>query len=198
MKTPLEMQKSIHIEAPVITEIQHRRSRRAYSNAPIEQEKISSLFEAARWAPSSMNEQPWTYIYATKDQTELWSKLFDVLLDGNKSWAVNAPLLILSLSRKNFVRNNEPNGSAKYDLGGANAFLSLQATQLDLNIHQMGGYDRTKAKEILNIPDTYEFGVMMAVGYLGDIEALSENLKQRELAPRERYRQNEFVLNRTF
>ncbi len=198
METLLDMQKSIHIEAPVIAEIEQRRSRRAYSDVLVEQDKITSLFEAARWAPSSMNEQPWTYIYASKHQTELWHKLFDVLLDGNKSWAVNAPLLILSLARKNFVRNNEPNGSAKYDLGGANAFLSLQATQLGLNVHQMGGYDRMKAKEVLNISDTYEFGVMMAVGYLGDIETLSENLKQRELAPRERYVQNEFVLNRTF
>lgn len=192
------MQKSIHVEAPVITEIQERRSRRAYSDTPIEQEKITSLFEAARWAPSSNNEQPWMYIYATKDQTELWSKLLNVLNPSNQVWAVNAQLLILSLVRKNFIRNEQPNGSAKYDLGGANAFLSLQATQLGLNVHQMGGYDRSKAKEVLNIPDTYELGVMMAIGYLGDVEMLSENLKQREHAPRERYVQSEFVMNKSF
>ncbi len=192
------MQKSILIEAPVITEIQERRSRRAYSDTPVEQEKIASLFEAARWAPSSNNEQPWTYIYATKDQTELWYKLLHVLNPSNQVWAVNAQLLILSMARKNFIRNDQPNSSAKYDLGGANAFLSLQATQLGLNVHQMGGYDRMKAKEVLNIPDTFEFGVMMAIGYLGDIEMLSENLKQRELAPRERYVQSEFVMNKSF
>ncbi len=192
------MQKSILIEAPVITEIQERRSRRAYSDTPIEQEKIASLFEAARWAPSSNNEQPWTYIYATKDQTELWYKLLHVLNPSNQVWAVNAQLLILSLARKNFIRNDQPNGSAKYDLGGANAFLSLQATQLGLNVHQMGGYDRLKAKDVLNIPDTYELGVMMAIGYPGDIEMLSENLRQREQAPRERYVQSEFVMNKSF
>jgi len=192
------MQKSIHIEAPVVTEIQERRSRRAYSDTPIEQDKIKSLFEAARWAPSSNNEQPWTYIYATKDQTELWYKLLHLLNPSNQIWAVNAQLLILSLARKNFIRNDQPNGSAKYDLGGANGFLSLQATQLGLNVHQMGGYDRAKAKEELNIPDTYELGVMMAIGYLGDIEMLPDNLKQREHAPRERYLQSEFVMNKPF
>ena len=192
------MQKSIHIEAPVIHEIQERRSRRAYSDTPIEQEKIKSLFEAARWAPSSNNEQPWTYIYATKDQTELWYKLLHLLNPSNQVWAVNAQLLIISLARKNFIRNDQPNGSAKYDLGGANGFLSLQATKLGLNVHQMGGYDRHKAQEVLNIPDTYELGVMMAIGYLGDIEMLSDNLKQREHAPRERYTQDEFVFNHAF
>lgn len=188
----------MHIEAPVITEIQERRSRRAYSDKPIEPEKIKSLFEAARWAPSSNNEQPWMYIYATKDQSELWHTLLYVLNPSNQVWAVNAQLLILSLSRKNFIRNDQPNGSAKYDLGGANGFLSLQATQLGLNVHQMGGYDRAKAKEVLNIPDAYDLGVMMAIGYLGDIEMLPENLKQREDAPRERYIQSEFVMNKSF
>ena len=175
-----------------------RKSRRAYANKKIEPEKIQSLFEAARWAPSSMNEQPWTYIYATKDQPELWDKLFSTLNDGNKTWAGNASLLILSLARKNHIRNDQPNGSAKYDLGGANAFLSLQATHLGLNVHQMGGYDRAKAKEILHISDAYDFGVMMAIGYPGDAESLPEGLKQREVAPRERYVQQEFAMNKSF
>ncbi len=192
------MQKSVHFESPVITQIHERRSRRAYSDMPIEQEKITSLFEAARWAPSSNNEQPWTYIYATKDQTELWSTLLSILHAANQVWATNAQLLILSLARKNFLRNDQPNGSAKYDLGGANAFLSLQATHLGLNVHQMGGYDHQKAKELLNIPDHYEFGVMMAIGYAGDVEMLDENLKQRELSPRERYVQSAFVINKKF
>ena len=192
------MQKSTQIEAQVLTEIQLRKSRRAYANKKIEPEKIQSLFEAARWAPSSMNEQPWTYIYATKDQPELWDKLFSTLNDGNKTWAGNASLLILSLARKNHIRNDQPNGSAKYDLGGANAFLSLQATHLGLNVHQMGGYDRAKAKEILHISDAYDFGVMMAIGYPGDAESLPEGLKQREVAPRERYVQQEFAMNKSF
>lgn len=192
------MQKSTQIEAQVITEIQQRKSRRAYATNKIEPEKIQSLFEAARWAPSSMNEQPWTYIYATKDQPELWDKLLITLNDSNKIWAGNASLLILSLARKNFSRNDQPNGSAKYDLGGANAFLSLQATHLGLNVHQMGGYDREKAKAVLNISDAYEFGALMAIGYPGDAESLPEGLKQREVAPRERYVQREFAMNKSF
>jgi nitroreductase len=192
------MQKSTEIEQPLLEVIQQRRSRRAYSETLIEPEKIQALFEAARWAPSSNNEQPWVYIYATKDQPELWGKLFDALMDGNKVWAERAPLLIMSLIRKNFVGNEKPNGSAKYDLGAANAFLALQATHLGLNVHQMGGFDRQRATKNLNVPETHEVAVMIAVGYSADPEILPDNLKQRELSPRERYKQGFFVMNKTF
>ncbi len=192
------MEKSTEIEMPLLETIQIRRSKRAYSDKPIEPEKIQSIFEAARWAPSSSNEQPWVYIYATKDQPELWGKLFDALVEGNKIWAERAPLLIMSLIRKNFVRNEKPNASAKYDLGAANALLALQATHLGLNVHQMGGFDRQRAAENLNVPDTHEVAVMIAVGYSGDPDMLPENLKEREISPRERYRQSAFVMNKTF
>ncbi len=192
------MEESTEFESPVLDIIKNRKSRRAYSDRRIEPNVIKSLFEAARWAPSSMNDQPWTYIFATKDQPELWSKLFDALNDNNKVWAKDAPLLVLSMARKNFVQNGRPNGSAKYDLGSANAFLTLQATDLGLNIHQMGGYDHDKAIANLNIPDSYELGVIMAIGYLGSADMLPDNLKQRELAPRQRHLQREFVMNKTF
>lgn len=192
------MEKSTEFERPLLETIQRRRSKRAYSDRPIEPEKIQSLFEAARWAPSSLNEQPWVYIYATKEQSYLWGKLFDALADGNKIWAERAPLLIMSLVRKNFVRNEKPNGSARYDLGAANAFLTLQATHLGLNVHQMGGFDRQRATVNLNVPDTHEVAVMIAVGYSGDPDMLPENLKERELSPRERYRQDAFVMNKIF
>jgi nitroreductase len=192
------MQKSNQLEFPVADLIEQRRSRRAYSPQPVEQKKIDTLFEAARWAPSSMNEQPWAYIYATKDQPELWNKLADTLNESNRVWAKDAPLLILSMARKTHIRNGAVNGSAKYDVGAANAFLSMQATQFGLNVHQMGGYDRQKAIESLNIPETHEPMVIMAIGYLGDAENLPENLKQRELAPRERYTQEFFVMNKPF
>lgn len=192
------MEASTEFESAVLDIIKNRKSRRAYSNRQIEPHVIKSLFEAARWAPSSMNDQPWTYIYATKDQPELWNKLFDALNESNQVWAKEAPLLVLSMARKNFTQNGRPNGSAKYDLGSANAFLTLQATELDLNIHQMGGYDHDKAIANLNIPDSYELGVIMAIGYVGDAEMLPENLKQRELAPRQRHVQREFVMNKSF
>jgi nitroreductase len=197
-KTMISMQKSTERESPLLKEIEDRRSLRAYSTQPVEEQKIKILFEAARWAPSSNNEQPWVYVYATKEQPELWNKLFSTLAESNQTWAINAPLLILGLARKNFIRNDKPNGSARYDLGSANAFLSLQATQLGLNVHQMGGFDRPKAIENLNIPDSYEPIVILAIGYAGDPDSLSENLKQRELGLRERYTQESFVMNKTF
>lgn len=199
MKPVIEnMTKSTEIEFPVTELIEQRRSRRAYSSKTVEPEKIKSLFEAARWAPSSVNEQPWFYLYSTSEQPELWNKIFDTLTPGNKIWAKEAPLLVVAMYRKNFIGIDRPNGAAKFDLGAANAFLSLQATQLGLNIHQMGGFEKQKAIEALNIPDTHEPVVVLAIGYLGDAESLPENLKEREAAPRERYTQDFFVLNKTF
>lgn len=191
-------QKSSSFSSPVLEVIQKRRSRRAYSNKMVELEKIHSLFEAARWAPSSLNEQPWFYIYATKDQTILWNKIFDALNQGNKVWVKHAPLLILSLARKNFIRIDSPNPSARYDLGAANAFLSLQAAHLGLNVHQIAGFEGPAMIRNLAIPDIYEPVTVLAIGYPGDIETLPENLQIREAAPRERYVEEEFVMNRSF
>jgi nitroreductase len=192
------MQKSAEFESSIIDLIKNRRSRRAYAEKPVELEKIVSLFEAARWAPSSVNEQPWIYIYATTDKPELWNKIFDALNESNKVWVKNVPLLIVSFVRKNFTRNDRPNGAARYDLGAANAFLSLQATHLGLNVHQMGGFDIEKLKQNLNVPDIYDPVIILAIGYPGEINTLPENLKLRELAPRERFLQQEFVMNKAF
>lgn len=190
--------KSSEFESPVLEVIQNRKSRRAYADRPVEPEKIASLFEAARWAPSSVNEQPWIYVYATKDQSHLYNLIFETLNDSNKIWVKNAPLLIASFVRKNFTRNDRPNGAARYDLGAANAFLSLQATHLGLNVHQMGGFDVEKLKTNLRVPDTHDPVIIMAIGYPGEAEILPENLKIRELAPRERFVQKEFVMNKAF
>jgi len=192
------MQKSNQIEHPVSDLIKNRKSIRAFSSQPIEADRINSLFEATRWAPSSTNEQPWVYIYATRDQVELWDKLFSCLNEGNKIWAKDAPLLILSLARKNFTRFTGTNTYAMYDLGGANSFLSLQAVELGLQVRQMAGFHHDKAIEELNIPGSFEIGVFIAVGYPGDPETLPEKLKLREAAPRERFIQQEFVMNRSF
>jgi nitroreductase len=198
METSIETRTSSEIEFSVMDAIKRRKSLRAYADKPVEDEKIKSLFEAARWAPSAVNEQPWAYLYATKEQGELYHKLWETLNDGNKVWAKNAPVLILSMARKNFTMNGNPNGVAKYDLGQANAFLTLQATELGLNVHQMGGFDRIKAMETLNIPQEFDLGVMIAIGYPGSAESLPENLKQRELAPRIRKAQEEFIFNQSF
>lgn len=192
------MRKSNQIEHPVIDLIRNRRSSRAFSKRPIEPERIYSLFEATRWAPSSTNEQPWLYIYATHDQTDLWNKLFNCLNEGNKLWAKDAPLIILSLARKNFSIYPGANAHAMYDLGGANSFLTLQAVEMGLQVRQMAGFNPAKTIEEIRIPTTYELGVFIAVGYPGDPETLPEKLKVREQQPRERFLQQEFVMNQIF
>jgi len=192
------MEKSHEFQYPILDLIKNRKSTRAFSTRPIEPERISSLFEATRWAPSSTNEQPWVYMYATRDQTAFWNTLFSCLNEGNKIWAKDAPLLILSMARKNFSRYTGTNAHAMYDLGGANSFLSLQAVELGLQVRQVAGFNLEKTKELLNIPDVFEVGVFIAVGYPGDPQALPETLKARELAPRERFLQQEFLMNAPF
>ena len=191
-------QRSSEIHYPVASIISERRSTRAFASRVVEEEKIRSLFEAVRWAPSSSNEQPWVFIYATKDQPELREKMISTLSSGNHVWASQAPLLVFSLARKKFVRNGNDNAYALYDLGGANAFLSLQAVHLGLQIRQMAGYDRTKAVELLNIPADLEPGVFIAIGYPGDPEQLPEPVRQKESAPRERFLQETFVRSEAF
>jgi nitroreductase len=191
------MRASSHFESDVLEIIKSRRSRRAFSDKSIEAEKIKSLFEAARWAPSSLNEQPWTYVYATKGQ-DLWERIFDTLSSGNKTWAKDAPLLIVSFCRKNLLRNGAPNGAAKYDVGAANAFLSLQATYLGLNTHQMGGFDHQMLRQNLNVPEGLEEGVIIAIGYSGEIHQLPSHLQEREISARTRNVQGEFVMNKSF
>ena len=191
-------QKSATVEHPVSELIQNRRSTRVFRNERVPEEKIYSLFEATRWAPSSVNEQPWLYVYATPDQTEFWDNMIEPLSDGNKAWVKDAPLLILSLARKTFSRNGVENFYAMYDLGGANALLAVQAVDLGLQVRQLAGFDREKARELLNIPDEFELGVFIAVGYPGNVEALPESIKTKELAPRTRFLQQEFVRNSMF
>jgi nitroreductase len=151
------MNKSSEFHHTVAEAIKNRRSVRSYLDTPIEQAKIHSLFEAVRWAPSSSNEQPWVYIYATKDQTDLWNKLFSCLNESNQLWARNAPLLIVSLAKKTFTRNGQPNSYAMYDLGAANSFLALEAVDLGLQLRQVGGYSQAKARELLNIAEDYSY-----------------------------------------
>jgi len=183
------------VEYPIAEVIKSRKSSRAYADQEVDQEVINALFEAARWAPSSMNEQPWRYIYATKNNSSLWEKIFETLMEGNKVWAKNAPLLVLSMAKRTFSQNGQSNATAAYDLGAANALLSIQATEMGLNVHQMGGFNGNKVRESLNIGDDYQLGVILAIGYPGVADQLPDMLKERELAPRIRMAQSEFVLN---
>ena len=192
------MERSSGIEYPVAADIAARKSTRAYSNRPVDDAHIRSLFEAVRWAPSSTNEQPWMYIYATPQQQELRDKMNLALNDSNRIWSDAAPLLVLAMTRRTFFRNGTVNAHAEYDLGGANAFLSLQAVHLGLQVRQMAGFSKEIVIRELNIPDGFDPVVIIAIGYPGNAEQLPEKLRQRELAPRERFRQEGFVMDRAF
>ncbi|MFP4367261.1 MAG: nitroreductase family protein [Bacteroidales bacterium] len=166
--------------------LEKRRSPVIFSNKAVEEVKIMRLFEAARWAPSSRNEQPWRFIYATSDYEADFKPMFDCLVEGNKIWAKNVPLLILSLAKRNSSFNGKPNYYAMHDTGMAVASLLVQATDMGLYVHQMGGYDKEMARTNLNIPDEYDPVAMIAVGYLGNISDFPEELQKRENAERTR------------
>ncbi len=172
--------------------IARRWSPLAFSQEPIEQEKIDTLFEAARWAPSSFNEQPWRFIYTTKENEEEYSKLAELLTDGN-SWAKNAFMLLLICTIPTFSRNDKPNKHNRYDAGAATYSLFLQAVDLGLVAHEMAGFDADAAHKALSIPKEVTALTMMAIGYPGDPQELSEELQKRQSAQRSRKEQSEIV-----
>ena len=167
----------------------------AFSDRPVEKEKLLSVLEAARWAASSYNEQPWSFIIATKENPVEFERLLRVLAEGNQEWARNAPVLMLSVAKLHFERNGKENRHAFHDVGASSASLAIQAAALDLFVHQMAGFDVLKAKEIYKIPTDYEPASGIALGYLGNSQTLSESLQQRESNPRTRKPLDKFVFS---
>jgi nitroreductase len=188
------MHKPAPTNFPVHDLIRHRWSPRAFSDKPVDREILASLFEAARWAPSSNNEQPWAYFVATKDNAEDFAKMVGVLVEFNADWAKNAPVLLLAVSRLKFPNAN-PNRNAFYDTGAATALLSVEATARGLAVHQMAGFDPAKAKQVFEIPEDCEPIAAIAIGFPGDPSSLSQKLKDRENAPRTRKPLTEFVMS---
>lgn len=188
------MQKLAPTDFPINDLIRRRWSPRAFSDKPVEPEVLRSLFEAARWAPSSNNEQPWVYIVGTKDDPESFAKMVSVLVEFNAGWAKHAPVLILAVSRLAFHNNGTPNRNAYYDTGAASALLTVEATTRGLFVHQMAGFDPEKSRQVFGIPPGYEAIAAMALGYPGDPQSLSEKLRDREVAPRTRKPLSEFVM----
>lgn len=177
---------------PVAPFILNRWSARSFSPKEISTDQIYTLFEAASWAASSMNEQPWLYFYASKN-TDGFKKLFSCLLKGNQPWAKNASVLILSLARKNFKRNNNFNLHYMHDVGAANTTLLLQAAHMGILGHMMGGIDFQQIKQEFNLPDDLEISCILALGYPDNADKLEEPFKTRELTERKRNHLNEFV-----
>lgn len=189
------MQKPAPTEHPVHELIRHRWSPRAFADKPVEARILATLFEAARWAPSSNNEQPWSYLIATEGNPEEFARMLSVLVDFNAGWAKNAPVLALAISRLTFHNNGTLNRNAFYDTGAASALLTVEATAQGLAVHQMAGFDHARAKQVFEIPDDYEPIAAMAIGYPGDPESLPGKLRDREVAPRTRKPLTEIVMS---
>jgi nitroreductase len=195
MKGKVSMHKPAPTSFPVHDLIRHRWSPRAFASKPVEPAVLASLFEAARWAPSSNNEQPWAFLVATKDDTETFAKTLSILVAANASWAKEAPVLVLAVAGLKFHGNGTPNRNALYDTGAASALLSVEATARGLAVHQMAGFDHSLAKQVFEIPEDWEPIAAIAIGYPGDPESLSQKLHDREVAPRTRKPLTEFVMS---
>ena len=189
------MQKPAVTDHAVHDFIVNRWSPRAFSEKPVPPEVLRSLFEAARWAASSYNDQPWSYLVATSDDEQNYSKMLGVLMDMNALWAKQAPVLAISVARQNFKHNGTPNRVALHDVGAANAQLTMEATSRGLLVHQMAGFHLDKAREVFGIPAGWEPVSAIAIGYPGDPETLPEKLREPELALRTRKPLSEFVMS---
>ena len=189
------MEKQADTAYPIHELLQRRWSPRAFSDKMVETDKLRSVFEAARWAPSSDNEQPWQFVIATKNSPSEYDRLFQCLKEGNKKWAHLAPVLMLSVAGLNWEEDGTPNRHAFHDTGMAVFSLVVQATALGLMVHQMAGFDVEKARTDLKIPDGHEPVAMIAIGYPGDPDLLQEPYRTRELRPRERKPIAEFVFS---
>ncbi len=165
--------------APVALQFLERWSPRAFSQEPVSREELSSLFEAARWAPSCFNEQPWLFVYGADGEDR--ARIEPLLVEGNRAWARKAPVLGVVFARKNFARNGAPNRWASFDSGAASMSLALQALDLGLSTHFMGGFDEAAAHEALNVPrDEFEAMAAFAIGRRGDPGELEQSMRERE------------------
>lgn len=181
--------------SPIHELIGNRWSPYGFSARPVEDSDLSSLFEAARWAASSYNEQPWTYFVATRDAPEEFARLLSCLVPANQEWAKAAPVLVLSIVSLRFSKNNQDNRAAVHDLGLASANLAMEATARDLCVHQMIGIHPERARELYRIPEHFEAWTAIAIGYQESADKLPEALRRRDLAPRTRKPTSEFVFS---
>jgi nitroreductase len=178
----------------VLPVVRQRWSPRAFTDREVSKSDLRTIFEAARWAPSSSNEQPWRFIVGLRG-SETYQKIGSSFVEFNQAWALKAPVLILGVAKKHFSHNGSENGFNLFDLGAATGFITLQATALGLATHQMAGYDKHAARQVLGIPDEFDLGSVMALGYQGEPSQLThEKMLAQETAPRTRKPLNEIVL----
>ena len=192
------MEKLADTTYPIEPLLTRRWSPRAFADRPAEPEKLLRLWEAARWAASCSNQQPWYFIVATREDEAEYARLLSCLRENNQQWASHAPVLMVSVAKLAFDMNSQPNRYAFHDVGLAVANLIVQATALGLFVHQMAGFYPDKVRELYGVPDGFEPVAGIVLGYPGDPAILSEELQQRELAPRARNPLTTFVFQGTW
>jgi nitroreductase len=178
---------------PILQVLAERWSPYGFEDRSVSEADLRSLFEAARWAASSYNEQPWNYLVATRENPQEFGRLLSCLVEANQAWAKAAPVLVLGIVHLQFAKNNQDNRAAVHDLGLAAGNLVAEATARGLSVHQMIGILPDKAREIYQIPEHFEAWTAMAIGYKADPAKLPDALKERDLAPRQRKPLSEFV-----
>jgi len=191
-----EVQKARNMTFEINPVIVSRWSPRSFMSSEISDKDLFSLFESARWAPSSSNSQPWRFIYAKRD-SQNWNDLFNLLIDFNKQWCADASALVVIVSRKNFENNNQPSLTHQFDTGAAWENLAIQAVSQGLVTHAMAGFDYVKAKTTLGVPDDFEVMAMVAIGKRGPKDKLSPELQARE-TPNTRKPLSEIVMDGKF
>ena len=189
------MEKPADIQFPIHDLLRRRWSPRAFAEQPVEPEKIQRLLEAARWAPSCFNEQPWVFILATVAQPDEHGKLLNCLVEGNKVWAQRAPLLMITVAKLHFDHNGQPNHHAFHDVGLAVGNLVVQATAMDLVVHQMAGILLDTIRQTYALPPGFKPVTGLAIGYQGDPNTLPHDIYEREQALRSRKSLHEFVFS---
>ncbi|MGE3536425.1 MAG: nitroreductase family protein [Candidatus Tectimicrobiota bacterium] len=187
------MEKPAETTYPIESLLQRRWSPRAFAARPIEREKLLSLLEAARWAASCTNQQPWSFIVATREDSTEYARLLSCLRENNQLWASTAPVLMVSVAKLTFDANGQPNRFAYHDVGLAVANLIIQATALGLFAHQIAGFYPEKVRELYQVPEGFDPVGGIVLGYAGELSVLSEELQQREQAPRVRKALDTFV-----
>lgn len=189
------MQKLTNNNYPINELTTTRWSTRLFDNRPVEREKIQSVLEAARWAASAFNAQPWKFIVGLNNSDD-HKNILSTLIDWNIQWAKNAPVLILNITEKNFSHNGEPNPTNKYDLGQAVAFMALEATNVGLFSHQMTGFNPEKAHTLFHLPNTLEVVSIIAMGYYSAGADIPDEILKLEDNPRERKELDKIVINK--
>jgi len=180
------MDKPAPVDHPIEEILKRRWSPRAFSDRIVERDKLQRMFEAARWAASSFNEQPWSFIVATKEKPDEYAALLSCLTEKNQQWARRAPVLMVSVAKLNFEKNGKPNRHAFHDVGMAVSNLIVQATALGLYVHQMAGFSVETVRETYGVPEGFEPVAAVAVGYPDDPNVLPEQFRQQEVGPRQR------------